>query len=75
MSFCSLIKRITLTIHMLCFVLINSILFNLLHVWRMKLFEIIIINKVFIKCKLLSTEIIPSAYACTHIHTQMGFSI
>ena len=52
---------------MLCFVLINSILFNLLHVWRMKLFEIIIIiNKVFIKCKLLSTEIIPSAYACTH---------
>ena len=33
MSFCSLIKGITLKIHPLCFVLINSALFNLLCVW------------------------------------------
>ena len=32
-SFCSLIKRITLKIRVLCFLLINSVLFNILCVW------------------------------------------
>ena len=33
MSFCSLIKEITPKIHMLCFVLINSVIFNISCVW------------------------------------------
>ena len=32
-SFCSLIKGITPRIRMLCFVLINNVIFNLLCVW------------------------------------------
>ena len=32
-QFCSLIKGITLKIRMLCFVLINSVILNLLYVW------------------------------------------
>ena len=32
-SFCSLIKGITLKVRMLCFVLINSVLLNLVCVW------------------------------------------
>ena len=35
MLFCSLIKGTTLKIHMLCFFLINSIILNLLCVWKM----------------------------------------
>ena len=34
MSFCSLIKEVTPKIRMLCFVLINSVLLNLLCVWK-----------------------------------------
>ena len=47
MLFCSLIKGITPKIRMSCFVLINSVLFNLLRIWTL-IIIIIIINIIII---------------------------
>ena len=32
--FCNLEKGVTLKIHLLCFVIVNTVLFNLIHIWR-----------------------------------------
>ena len=58
MLFCSLINGISSKICLLCFVLLNRVLLNLLCVWI-----------VFIKYKILSVETILSTYMHTHAGT------
>ena len=61
MSFCSLIKALTPKTGMLCFVLIDGILFNLLSVW------IILLLVVYISGPFVSVGLSVSPSVCIHI--------